>query len=481
MRFAVRCHIWPLVLTLLILSRPAFGQEPAVDSIRLSLSRLALRMDSLQAGTCPRGDLPPLPKGGTGNSSVDSLESALARLAERVHLLTLAHCAERDETAQQSRAADPPGRAAAAYMNIGFDALTDFGWSSESDVRSLQRGDHDPQVRGFTVPNAEFTLDGAVDPYFKGFANLVYKLDAEGETGVELEEVYILTTSLPWNLQAKAGQFFAEFGRQNPQHPHSWAFVDQPLVLNRILGPEGLRSQGARLSWLPPTPWYSEVMVSVMNSAGGTAFSFRSGESSEIHGGEPAARGVRSAGDFLIVPRVSASVDLSATQTLLFGISGAFGPNNSGSEARTRVAGADLFWKWKSATAMQGFPFVSFQAEGLLRKYDAARRLSAENPSVFLPDESLTDQGGYAQLLWGIKPRWVAGLRGETADGNSASFDSELRARRLRVSPNLTWYPSEFSKLRLQYNYDDREGTGSDHSLWVQFEFMIGAHSAHKF
>ena len=82
------------------------------------------------------------------------------------------------------------------------------GWSSTADVQSLQRGDHDPAVRGFTVPNAEITLDGAVDPYFKGFVNIVYKMDPEGESATELEEAYVLTTSLPSNLQLKVGQFF---------------------------------------------------------------------------------------------------------------------------------------------------------------------------------------------------------------------------------------------------------------------------------
>jgi len=56
-----------------------------------------------------------------------------------------------------------------------------------------------------------------------------------------------------------------------------------------------------------------------------------------------------------------------------------------------------------------------------------------------------------------------------------------LRAERFRLSPNLTLYPTEFSKVRLQYNYDHRDGIGSDHSLWLQFEFILGAHAAHKF
>ena len=56
-----------------------------------------------------------------------------------------------------------------------------------------------------------------------------------------------------------------------------------------------------------------------------------------------------------------------------------------------------------------------------------------------------------------------------------------MRATRWRISPNLTWYPTEFSKVRLQYNYDDRREVGVDHSVWLQFEFLLGAHAAHKF
>lgn len=366
-------------------------------------------------------------------------------------------------------------------MNIGFVALTDFGWSSEPDVGSLQLGDHDPRVRGFTIPNTELALDGAVDPYFKGFANIVYKLDSEAETGVELEEVYFLTTSLPGNVQIKGGQSFTEFGRQNPQHPHSWAFVDQPLVLNRLFGPEGLRSQGVRVSWLAPTPWYTEAMVSVQNSAGGTTFSFRSDESSEIHGGEPAERGVSGLKDLLFVPRLATSFDLTATQTLLVGVSAAFGPNSSGANASTQIYGADIYWKWKSPTAQQGFPFVSWQSEVLVRRYEAADRVSADDSTLTLPLETLHDRGFYSQLLWGIKPRLVAGLRGDFANGDDTAFASELRADRFRLSPNVTWYPTEFSKVRLQYNYDHRENIGPDHSVWLQFEFLLGAHASHKF
>src|SRR5215471_3351223 len=100
------------------------------------------------------------------------------------------------------------GRAGSAYMNVSFDALMDFGWSTAPQPSALlQLGDHDPIKRGFTLPNAEIALDGAVDPYFKGFGNIVFKLDENNETQVELEETYLQSISLPAGLQVKGGQF----------------------------------------------------------------------------------------------------------------------------------------------------------------------------------------------------------------------------------------------------------------------------------
>jgi hypothetical protein len=141
------------------------------------------------------------------------------------------------------------------YMNISFDSVFALAASSARDLYNVEVGDHDPQQRGFNARNAEISIDGAVDPYFEGFANIVLKLDNNNETEIELEETYLQSTSLPWNLQVKGGQFFANFGRQNAQHPHQWAFVDQPIILGRAFGPDGLRNLGAQLSWLAPLPF----------------------------------------------------------------------------------------------------------------------------------------------------------------------------------------------------------------------------------
>jgi uncharacterized membrane-anchored protein YhcB (DUF1043 family) len=378
-------------------------------------------------------------------------------------------------------------RAGSSYMNISFDAMMDVGSSTASDPSQyLQLGDHDPQNRGFSMRNAEIAVDGAVDPYFKGFGNIVLKLDQNNETSIELEEAYGLTTSLPEDLQLKAGQFFAAFGRQNAQHPHQWAFVDEPIILSRAFGPDGLRNVGAQLSWLAPTAFYTEATLGILNGQGGTAFSFRNpgelvGGVNRFHGRTTLDRNLSGAEDLVYVPRLASSFDLTDNQTLVAGVSGAFGPNNTDTDARTEIAGADVYWKWKPANSHSGFPFVSWQTEALYQWFDAGADPTA--PTGPLPAETLRDWGFYSQVLWGFRERWVAGLRGEYADGNHGAYDpyDVFRGQRTRVSPDLTFFPSEFSKVRLQYNYDQGQYFGTEHSIWLQFEFLLGAHGAHKF
>jgi hypothetical protein len=247
-----------------------------------------------------------------------------------------------------------------------------------------------------------------------------------------------------------------------------------------------LRNIGAQGSWLLPTSFYSEFSLGVLNGQGGTAFNFRnpdgSDENDQLHGRPTIDRGLRGPGDFLFVPRFASSVDLTDNQTALFGASAAFGPNDSGAHERTQVYGVDLYWKWKSPTAHAGFPFVSWQTEALYSRFDAGSTAS-NSFALTLPAETLRDWGFYSQVLWGFQPRWVAGLRGEYVTGNDGAFDSldVFRGERTRLSPDLTFYPSEFSKIRLQYNYDHGERFGVEHSVWVQMEFNLGAHGAHKF
>jgi len=378
---------------------------------------------------------------------------------------------------------------AQAYMGISFDSLFAVGGMSKpNEVQLYEPGGHDPNRNGFTVQNLETVFDGKVDPYFRAQANIVLQLTPDSETTIEVEEAWLETMSLPWNLQFKAGQYLTQFGRLNTQHPHTWDFVDEPLVNARFLGPDGLRNPGIQLSWLIPTPFYSELFFSVQNSAGETAYSF-----DDTHGGDfllgrqdAATGGIDSMSDLLYSARYTASFDLSDENTVLLGGSGAFGPNSSGADMRTRIYGVDLFYKWKSRNQSVGFPFITWQSEWMYRRYQAgAFQFDGDGdgiPDISLPAETLCDWGFYTQGSYGFTPRWVVSLRGDYLNGGmGAAVPTVDNDRQWRISPALTWYPSEFSKIRIQYNYDRFETLGPAWGIWMQLEFLLGSHAAHRF
>ncbi len=454
------------------------------------LEALARQIAALQTARPPASNAPPVALAPTPVAAASAASAAAPAVAEKPWSPT-----------------DPLRiQRGPAFLELSLDALLAAGASTASDLNKLQPGGHDPKQRGFTLQNVETVFSGAVDPYFRGQANLVYQLDSSGASVVEVEEAYAETSSLPGNLQLRAGQFLTDFGRLNTQHPHAWSFVDIALVNGRFFGGDGLRNLGARLSWLAPTPFYSEFFLSVQNSHGDTAFSFRSEHNGALFAGRPANVGNFSSGaDLLFAPRYQASFDLTDAQTLVLGASGALGPNSSGNHTRTEILGADLFWKWKPANSSGGFPFVSWQTEAMLRRYEAGAFSNAADDTDAngvingteldrfgdhsvrrLARERLVDYGLYSQVAYGFRKGWVAALRGDWLDSRRADYEKLFgpdldRAARWRVSPNLTWLPSEFSKVRLQYNYDQRQFVGVDHSVWLQFEFSLGAHAAHKF
>lgn len=374
-------------------------------------------------------------------------------------------------------AADTAAPPAGNPMQMGLSNLFAFGAASAADetVQELQGGGHDPNRNGFTVQNVELTLSGAVDPYWDGQANIIMQIDANGETVVELEEAFALSRGLPGGLQIKAGQYFTEFGRQNPQHPHTWAFVDQPVMLTRAFGPDGLRGQGTRLSWLMPTPWFSELSLGAQNANGETAVSFLSAPGEEVGGHVLLDRRGRKASDLLYALRWLNGFDAGDTVSVNLGFSGLTGPNATGNNTVTRIYGADAYLKWTPVQNQRGFPFVAWQTEIIQRRYEAAA-------TDTLGREVLMDWGGYTQLLWGFQPGRVAGLRIERADGNGDNAGDVRRDARTRVALNMTWYLTEYSKLRMQINHDDAEHLDEKvNALWVQMEYNIGSHAAHTF
>jgi hypothetical protein len=368
-------------------------------------------------------------------------------------------------------------------ISVILDVTVGGSTADDEALGEINLGDHDPKVRGFNVRNEELVISADVDPYFYGLLDIVYKISEEGESEFELEEAYGVTTSLPANLQFKIGQFFTEFGRANPTHPHTWEFLNSPVIIARVLGPDGWRGQGARLSWIAPTPFPLTLLVGVQNATGETETSFYGEDGGTIGDYTLSNQPFKSLSDLAWNARVEASHDLAAwrgTLTALLGFSFGYGPNGTGPDANTALYGTDLYLKWRPQRTDAGWPFVAWQTEFLWRDYDAA----AQAAPVVLPGTTYKDWGFYSQVVWAFRRPWTAGIRYDYAYSNGA-YPGDAQ----RLSLAVTYYTSEFGRIRLEVNWDNVDGLdtlvpgASDRafSVWINFDFSLGKHGAHKF
>jgi hypothetical protein len=106
-----------------------------------------------------------------------------------------------------------------------------------------------------------------------------------------------------------------------------------------------------------------------------------------------------------------------------------------------------------------------------------------------VPSDQLQDASGYSQLFWRFDKRWGAAARYEfgspalDADGDSATdpLDPEGTDSRHRVSANLTFGPTEFSRFRLQGSRDMPGWRDPIYAAFLAAELVTGAHGAHQF
>ena len=149
---------------------------------------------------------------------------------------------------------------------IGFVGETVFSYRSKG---SEATGSGRPG--GFDVwqRSLEMVASASVDPFAKGYAVINASADsATSEATLAVEEAALQTTSLPGNLELKAGRFFAEFGRLAYIHDHELPFVNRPLALDEYIGGES-QSDGLQLNWLAPIPHYVSVTAGVGDHFGG--------------------------------------------------------------------------------------------------------------------------------------------------------------------------------------------------------------------
>ena len=338
--------------------------------------------------------------------------------------------------------------------DISFIADVAFAWFSADEP--LMAGGHDPYASGFTLQQLELAIGASVDPFFRFDGNIVFS-----QFGVEVEEVYATTLGIPGGLQVRAGQFLTRFGRINATHPHTWDFVDQSLAIGKFFGGEGNRGLGIEVSWLTPLPWYVELSGSGINGRGeATARSFWGAND----------LGFRDPRDLEYVVALKQFWPLGSDVSLNWGLSWALGPNGTGLHNRTDIFGTDLSLEIRPIRAGRYFE-LRWQTEALLRNRQVPGALNR-------------DWGGYTYIVVRFAKRWEAGVRYELVSGIAGDdLDPGWSSLRQRVSPQLTFFPSHFSRVRLQLGVDNPTYHEEPWQLggMLAFEFNVGAHGAHPF
>src|SRR6266850_7494161 len=369
----------------------------------------------------------------------------------------------------------------AQSLNPDFSVILDGVFGYERRAPQFLSGD-DPDLGaqgtshalGFMVQEVELAFSAIVDPYFKGE---VY-LTIPNLSGLEVEEAFATTTSLPWNLQVKAGSFRGAFGRQNGQHLHLQDFTRRPLINAAFLGADGMRGPGAQVSWLSPLPFYLTLSGEAFSLSGGPA-----DQSGPIPQPVPSFGADQSTHPTLAA-EAKAFFPLGDAWSFFWGLSFASGRSPgmllaggtpSGAGRDSQLYGTDVYLKWKPPNVAQGYESLALQAEFILRRLSSGDGIDGE-----------WDGGGYAQIVAQFARRWFLGLRGDIVGVPSSS----VLARTERIGASLTFQASEFSRIRA---YLEAEHAGGMSALlpqampdwapaaFLQLEYSIGAHGAHPY
>lgn len=412
-----------------------------------------------------------VPLAAQAQTPADSLRAELARLGARVDSLTR----EVDRlTAAQGEPEDALAqlRAAAQAAAGGPPPETTEDQEFVGRERSLQALNPEISVTGdvfghvnqddvhrdnFFAREFELSLVSNLDPYSRAkvfisrhFPGGEFTPFPNGEEhddeGFAVEEGYVEWVGLPAGLSLKLGRFYQAFGQLNRWHSHALPFQTRSLPHLAFIGEESLGQSGASVHWLLPVGGGAgtyEATVEVTRSENETLF----GQS-----GRPSVLG-----------HLNSFWELSPSMDLDLGLSWINGSYEDETSLFDRnLFGAEVAYTWRppARARYRGFTFRGgvMVLDGLL--------------------PAATDAGkDRAFGLWGaaetrLSEVWLVGAR---TDWVQDPVDPDQSAWLL--SPTLTWWQSEYVRVRLEYDLLGRSAITSNEGLFVlQVTFAMGPH-----
>lgn len=403
-----------------------------VDSLLRHLEALEDRLLRVQARLDSVTGAPADTAPGEG---LEALREAARQAAEG------ARAAVEDTTGGESRTRSL--QALNPEISVTGDAVGSFaspGGPAGSDVTAVPRG-------------FEVSLQAALDPSTRAKAFVVREEEVpvaglgeggdEGgeEGGVEVEEAYMYWVGLPGGLGAKVGKFRQRFGLYNRWHDHALLEVDRPLPYAAFLGGALVQTgAGVTLPSLGLGP--STNTIAVEATRGSNDLLFRGGNEITYSG------------------RWESFFDLGPASFLQVGGSGVYGENDEES-LRSRILGFDAYYRW-TPPGRGLYRDLQVKAEWMLADQDTETG-------------DLDGHGGYLQASYRLDRRWTLGARGDWVDRLEPGPDL------VQLAPSVTYWQSEWVRLRFQYNLVRPDGGPDSHSLLFQVVWAMGPHKHEEY
>lgn len=324
----------------------------------------------------------------------------------------------------------------------------------------LGAADHDhegPMRSGLFLREVAFHVQSTLDP----FSMVKMAVALEGGQA-HLEEAYVVYNSVLPRVGFTFGKFRQTFGAVNRWHRHALDQFDYPLALKELFGGEGLAQTGFSLDWLMPALWahVQEVTIQITNSQNGH---FLAGESFSLPTG---------------LLKLKNYWDLSRDTYLELGFTGlggfnnrvAFtGPDDAGETAVMNDESMRSSWAAAADLTLNWDPVHRAKYRGFIWRTEF---IYAQKETV---DDLLDFWGGYSYLENQFSASVSAGIRGDLVRG-FRSADGSTDHLSYQVSPYVTWWQSEFVRLRLQYDGVSDYAEPFEHRVILQLEAAAGPH-----
>lgn len=356
------------------------------------------------------------------------------------------------------------------YISIVLNGAYRYWAHKPDEVQGFQIGEEGATPnRGFSLGESEINMGANVDDKF--FANLTAAIvNEDGEDKIELEEAFVKTIGLPWGLTATAGRMKPVFGYLNEKHAHTDDFADRPLPY-RIFLNNAYKDDGVQIGMVLPTDFYTEIGGGIYQ---GNYFPAGSNDNATFGAGNAYLR---------------FGGDITDNQSWLFGLSYLY-TKSSGDGRETddlffvgtdNLYGASLKYTW-TPTGNNRHSELTLQGEYLFRNENGKYKPGDDEP---VADDN-NSSGWYVQSTYKFEQNWKIGYRYSRMETNKVPYlleNTVLNTDRHYLDTHSVmaeWNNSEFSRIRLQYNYD-RISEKDNHGVVLQYTITFGAHPAHTY